>query len=59
MSNYLLQGAFAMPQARMVNFKGEENQLPVSDMGVEIVWGLWEIPDADNDEGEHDGPEAA
>lgn len=56
-TTYLMQGAFAMPQSRMVAFRDEP--LSPQDMAVEIIFGIWELPDADNDETMDDGPEAA
>lgn len=50
MNSYLLQGTFAIPQARFMNFKGPEAEVSPEDVAVEIVWGLWEVPDSDNDD---------
>jgi hypothetical protein len=41
--SYLTQGAFALREGTMTGF-------PPGEGGVLLSWGLWQIPDAENDE---------
>lgn len=51
--SYIMQGEFALRGAHTFGFDEPE------DMGVELSWGLWEQPTADNDDEWDTGPEAA
>jgi hypothetical protein len=66
-TSYTEQGKYPLPEAMtaIVILKDRQaksyidNVIVFNGEPMALSWGLWEVPDADNDEKIEDGPEAA